>query len=225
MDLSPLYISLKVAFIATIITIFTGIAAARYVLKIRRFKGLIDGALTLPMVLPPTVVGFFLLVIFGKNSVLGKVLMQFNITVVFSLVGAVIASAIVSFPLMYRTVRGAFEQFDTNIIYAARTLGISEFKIFWGIIIPNVIPSIIAGTVLSFARALGEFGATIMLAGNIPGRTQTMAIAVYTAVQAGDRAKAYNWVMIICAMSFASIILMNFWNNLQYKKSAKRSDF
>jgi len=224
MDLSPLYISIKVAFLATIITIFLGIAAARYVLKVRRFKGLIDGIFTLPMVLPPTVVGFFLLVIFGKNSLIGKILMQFNINIVFTWVGAVIASIVVAFPLMYRTARGAFEQFDITLIYAARTLGISEFKIFCKIIIPNVIPSIIAGTVLTFARALGEFGATIMLAGNIPGRTQTMAIAVYTAVQAGDRAKAYNWVFIICSMSFTSIILINFWNNRQTKSTARRGD-
>jgi molybdate transport system permease protein len=225
LDLSPLFISLKVAFIATFITIFTGIAAARYVLKAKRFKGFIDGVFALPLVLPPTVVGFFLLLIFGKNNPVGKILMQFNISVVFTWIGAVIASTVVAFPLMYRTVRGAFEQLDTTIIYAARTLGISEAKIFWKIIIPNVIPSIIAGTVLAFARALGEFGATIMLAGNIPGRTQTMAIAIYTAVQAGDRTKAYSWVMIICAMSFTAIILMNFWNNMQYKKSAKRGDF
>lgn len=224
MDLSPLYISIKVAFIATIITIFLGIAAARYVLKVKYFKGLIDGVFSLPMVLPPTVVGFFLLIIFGRNNLLGKLLMQFDINIVFSWVGAVIASTVVAFPLMYRTVRGAFEQLDITIIYAARTLGISEFKIFWKVILPNVIPSIIAGTVLTFARALGEFGATIMLAGNIPGRTQTMAVAVYTAVQAGDRVKAYKWVLIICVMSFTSIILINFLNNRQNLRTAKRGD-
>lgn len=225
LSLSPLFISLKVAFVATFITIFIGIAAARYVLKVRRFKGFIDGVFTLPLVLPPTVVGFFLLTIFGKNSLIGKFLLQFDVAIVFTWTGAVIASTVVAFPLMYRTVRGAFEQFDISIIHAARTLGMSEAKIFWRIIIPNVIPSIIAGTILAFARALGEFGATIMLAGNIPGRTQTMAIAIYTSVQAGDRAKAYSWAIIICMMSFTAIILMNFWNKLQYKKSAKRSDF
>ncbi len=224
MDLSPLYISLKVAFTATIVTVFLGILAAWYVFKAKRFKGLIDGAFTLPMVLPPTVVGFFLLIIFGKKSLLGSFLLQFNIIIVFTWIGAVIASIVVAFPLMYRTVRGAFEQFDINMIYAARTLGISEFKLFYKIVIPNVLPSIVAGTVLSFARALGEFGATIMLAGNIPGRTQTMAISVYTAVQAGDRAKAYTWVLIICIMSFTSIILINFWNSRQSKGTAKRGD-
>lgn len=224
MDLSPLYISLKVAFTATIVTVFLGILAAWYVFKAKRFKGLIDGVFTLPMVLPPTVVGFFLLIIFGKNSLLGSILFQFNISIVFTWIGAVIASIVVAFPLMYRTVRGAIEQFDINMIYAARTLGISEFRLFYKIVIPNVLPSIVAGTVLSFARALGEFGATIMLAGNIPGRTQTMAISIYTAVQAGDRAKAYTWVLIICIMSFTSIILINFWNSLQSKGTAKRGD-
>lgn len=225
MDISPLFISIKVAFVATIIAMILGIAAARYVFKIRRFKGLFDCVFTLPMVLPPTVVGFFLLIVLGRNSLVGKFLMQFNINVVFTWVGAVIASTVVAFPLMYRTTRGAFEQFDTTLIYAARTLGLSEIKIFWNIIIPNVIPSIIAGVVLTFSRALGEFGATIMLAGNIPGRTQTMAVAIYTAVQAGDREKAFNWVGIICSMSFVAMILMNFWNNLQYKKAVKRSGF
>lgn len=225
MDMSPLFITLKVSFTATFVTIFLGIAAARYVLKIKRFKGFIDGIFTLPMVLPPTVVGFFLLLLFGRNSFIGKFLMELNISVVFTWVGAAIASIVVSFPLMYRTVRGAFEQFDTNIIFAARTLGISEIKIFWKIIIPNIIPSLIAGTVLAFARALGEFGATIMLAGNIPGRTQTMAVAVYSAVQGGDRAKAFSWVAIICSMSFGAMILMNFWNGIQTKKQQKRGEF
>lgn len=225
MDLSPLFISLKVAVIATIITVFTGICSARYALKIKRFKGLIDGLFTLPMVLPPTVVGFFLLIIFGRHSFLGNIFRYFNISVVFSWSGAVIASSVVSFPLMYRTARGAFEQFDSNLISAARTLGISEPAIFGKIIIPNVFPGLLAGTVLTFARALGEFGATIMLAGNIPGRTRTMAVAVYTAVQSGDRGMAYEWVLIICSMSFVSMALMNFWNSCQSKKIPERREF
>ncbi len=225
MDLSPLFISLKVAFTATFITIFAGIAAARYVLKIKRFKGLIDGLFTLPMVLPPTVVGFFLLLLLGKNSVIGKFLVMFNINVVFTWVGAVIASTVVSFPLMYRTVLGAFEQFDINIVYAARTLGIKESKIFWTIVIPNVVPSLIAGTILTFARALGEFGATMMLAGNIPGRTQTMSVAVYSAVQSGDTKTAYSWVFAVCVMSFTAMALMNFWNGRQTGKSLKGGEF
>ncbi len=225
MDLSPLYISLKVAVIATVITVFTGILCAYYILKLKRFKGLIDGLFTLPMVLPPTVVGFFLLILFGRNSFIGEVLRQVNISVVFSWTGAVIASAIVSFPLMYRTARGAFEQFDENLVNAARTLGMTELKIFLRIIVPNVYPGLIAGTVLAFARALGEFGATIMLAGNIPGKTRTMAVAVYTAVQAGDREQAYKWVLIICTMSFVSMILMNFWNTRQSGKKDHGEEF
>ncbi len=224
MELSPLFISLKVAFTATLITIFAGTAAARFVLKIKRFKGIIDGLFTLPMVLPPTVVGFFLLVLLGKNSPSGKFLMNLNINVVFTWVGAVIASAVVSFPLMYRTVRGAFEQFDVNIIYAARTLGMAESKIFRAIVLPNIVPGLIAGTILSFARALGEFGATMMLAGNIPGKTQTMSVAVYSAVQSGDSGTAYKWVAVVCTMSFTAMILMNFWNGRQIKKTTKRGD-
>lgn len=225
MDLSPLYISIKVALTATFITIFAGIAAARYTLKIKRFKGLVDGIFTLPMVLPPTVVGFFLLVLLGKSSAAGRFLISMNINVVFTWVGAVIASTVVSFPLMYRTVRGAFEQFDMNIIYAARTLGITERKIFLTLVLPNIIPSLMAGIILTFARALGEFGATMMLAGNIPGKTQTMSVAVYSAVQSGDNRTAYQWVAMVCAMSFAAMVLMNFWNGRQENKNSKRGDF
>ncbi len=217
MDMSPLYISLKVAFAATLITVLAGIAAANYVVKLRRVKGIVDGFFTLPMVLPPTVVGFFLLVLLGRNSVAGKFLLLFNINVVFTWVGAVIASTVVSFPLMYRTVRGAIEQFDKNIVYAARTLGMSEAKIFIKLVLPNIVPSLAAGTILSFARALGEFGATMMLAGNIPGKTQTMSVAVYSAVQSGDTQTAYSWVAVVCSMSFAAMILMNFWNGRQVR--------
>jgi molybdate transport system permease protein len=211
MDISPLWISLKVALLATVITFFTGIYAARLVVELKHLRGLFDGFFTLPLVLPPTVVGFFLLLIFGKNGWLGRLLGFFEISVVFSWVGAVIASTVVSFPLMYRTVRGALEQIDLNLIYAARTMGMSEGTIFWKIIVPLSWPSIAAGGVLAFARALGEFGATIMLAGNIPGKTRTMSVAVYSAVQAGDRALAYRWVMIIMLISFTSVILMNYW--------------
>jgi molybdate transport system permease protein len=144
-----------------------------------------------------------------KNSLIGKFLSNFNVSIVFSGAATIIASVVVSFPLMYRTARGAFEQLDKNMIYVARTLGLSEHQIFWKIMIPNSFNSIIAGTILSFARALGEFGATIMIAGNIPGKTQTMAVAVYSAVQAGDRALAYRWVVIITIISFLTMILLN----------------
>ena len=221
MDLSPLLISLKVAILATVVTFFLGLAAACAVVKIKRWKGLIDGIFTLPLVLPPTVVGFFLLLIFGKNSPIGTLLSQFGISIVFSWGAAVIASSVVSFPLMYRTARGAFEQMDQNLIYAARTLGMPERQIFWKIRMPAAWPSIIAGAILAFARALGEFGATVMFAGNIPGRTQTMAVAVYVAVQAGDRELAYRWVLVVLAMSFAGMLMMNFWNG-QYGRRMQK---
>ena len=209
MDYSPLIISMKVAVTATLFTFFLGIFAARMVVKLRRFQNAIDGIFTLPMVLPPTVVGFFLLLLFGKNGLLGQFLASVNLSVVFTWYGAVIASAVVSFPLMYRTARGAFEQVDANLIYAAQTLGVSESKIFWRIILPNCWPGIVAGTVLSFARALGEFGATTMLAGNIPGKTQTMSLAIYSAVAGNNREKAYQWVTVIMVISFVTLFLTN----------------
>lgn len=224
MNLSPLYISLKVSLIATVFTFFLGIAAARWVVKLKRGKAFVDGVFTLPMILPPTVAGFFLLLLFGKNSLIGQFLGLFDISIVFTWVAAVIASSVVSFPLMYRTVRGALEEIDSDMVYAARTLGVSENRIFRKIIIPNIIPSIIAGTILAFARALGEFGATIMIAGNIPGKTQTMAVAVYTAVQAGNYNLAYQWVGIITVMSFAAMFLMNYINQYYMKKNHKRGD-
>lgn len=210
MDYSPLYISLKIALIATGITVLIGIPLAWYVAaKMKVGKGIIDGILTLPMVLPPTVVGFFLLLTMGKNSLFGRFLLNFDITLTFTWVAGVFASVIVALPLMYRTARGAFESVDHNLIYVGQTLGMSNQKIFARVILPTAFPSIMAGVVLSFARALGEFGATIMVAGNIPGRTQTMAIAVYSAVQGGNRELAYRWVMIILLMSFSGMLLMN----------------
>ncbi len=217
MDLSPLYISMKVSLAATVFTFFLGLFAAWKVVKLRRLQGLLDGIFTLPMVLPPTVVGFFLLLLFGKNGLLGQTLEKLALSVVFTWEGAVIASAVVAFPLMYRTARGAFEQMDQTLIYAARTLGIPESKIFWSIILPSCWPGIAAGTVLAFARALGEFGATAMLAGNIPGKTQTMSLAIYSAVQGNNREKAYLWVAIIMAISLLTLLLMNYWTGYQQR--------
>lgn len=221
-DLSPLWISFKVAFFATLITFVLGIAAARLVISMKRGKSLVDGLFSLPMVLPPTVVGFFLLMIFGKNSLIGGALASAGFSVLFTWQGAVIAAAAVSFPIMYRTCRGALEQVDRNITDAARTLGMSERKIFFKIMIPMARPGIAAATILSFARALGEFGATMMLAGNIPGKTQTMSIAIYTAMQGGDREKAYIWVAIVMAISLAVILLMNLWNDRQSRRNGAK---
>lgn len=209
MDLFPLFLSLKVAVIATLVTVCLGIPAAWFVARLKHGKGIIDGLLTLPMVLPPTVVGFFLLLFVGKHGLLGTFLTTLNISITFTWVAATFASIVVSFPLMYRTARGSFELFDQNLIFAGQTLGMSNAKIFVKIILPNTLPGMTAGMILSFARALGEFGATIMVAGNIPGRTQTMAVAIYSAVQSGDRATAYKWVAIILSLSLGSMILMN----------------
>ena len=218
MDFSPLWISLKVAVCATVFTFFLGLLAARLVLSLRAGKALIDGIFSLSMVLPPTVVGFFLLIIFGKNSLLGGLLLKMGISVLFTWQGAVIAAVVVSFPIMYRTTRGALEQVDVNLIYAARTLGMSETKIFFRIQLPAAWPGVAAAPILAFARAMGEFGATIMLAGNIPGRTQTMSVAIYTAVQSGDRSLAYYWVAIIMGISFFTIFLMNYWMGYQERR-------
>lgn len=209
MDYAPLWISVKVAVCATVFTFLLGLLAARFVVSMKKGKGLVDGLFSLPMVLPPTVVGFFLLVWFGKNSALGRLFEGLGVRVLFTWQGAVIAAVVVSFPIMYRTARGALEQVDVNLLHAARTLGMSEAEIFLRIQIPAARPGILAAVILAFARAMGEFGATIMIAGNIPGRTQTMSVAVYTAMQSGNRQLAYRWVAVIMLISFASMFLMN----------------
>ena len=211
MELSPLVITLKTAGAATVATFFAGIGLALAVVRMNRFKGLADAIITLPMVLPPTVVGFFLLLLFGKRSTLGQFLLQWDISLVFTWKAAVMAAVVVSLPLMYRTARGAFEQLDANLVNAARTLGVSEWRIFWHVLMPNAKSGILAGLVLSFARALGEFGATIMFAGNIPGRTQTMSTAIYAAVQANDYDLAFDWAMAIVIFSLVFVVLMNWW--------------
>lgn len=211
MGVSPFYITLKTATVSTFLTFFLGIGLAFLVLRMKRGKGLADAIITLPMVLPPTVVGFFLLLVFGKRSALGSFLLQVGIPVVFTWKAAVIAAVIVSMPLMYRTARGAFEQMDENILSAARTLGVSEWRIFWHILLPNARHGILAGLVLAFTRALGEFGATIMFAGNIPGTTQTMSTAVYAAVQANDYDLAFLWAGALVVFSLFFVVLMNVW--------------
>ena len=210
-DWNPFIITLETAVTATIITFFLGISSAYGVVRMRKGRGLLDALITLPLVLPPTVVGFFLLLIFGKHSAIGQFLLQFDIRLVFTLQAAVIAAVVVSLPLMYRTARGAFEQIDPNIIYAARTLGISEWRIFWHIRLPNARQGILAGLILAFTRSMGEFGATIMVAGNIPGRTQTMSTAIYAAVQANDYALAGKWAISIVIFSMAFILVLNLW--------------
>jgi len=203
---------------ATLITLIFGVAAAWFVAAYsKKTKGLIDSILTLPMILPPTVVGFFLLLTFGKNGFIGGLLQKFNIEIIFTWAAIVIAASVVSFPLMYRTARAAFEQIDSNILDAARVLGASEFKLFYKVAVPVAWPGIAAGTILSFARSLGEFGATLMVAGNIPGRTQTIPVAIFFAAEGGEMNKAYSWVALIFVISLIVMILMNYWSGFQAK--------
>lgn len=221
-DFSPLYTSLKTAGVSTIITFFLGIYLAWKISKWKN-KTFWDTLFTLPMILPPTVLGFFLLLIFGKRGFVGEVLDKINMNIIFSWSATVITAVVVSFPLMYKTAKGAIEQIDVNIINAARTMGVSEFRIFYKIILPLAWPGILAGLGLSFARALGEFGATLMLAGNIPGKTQTIPIAIYFAVEGGDMDLAMKWVFIIFTISLSTMFLMNFIST--YKKRHLHSPF
>ncbi|MBQ4363282.1 MAG: molybdate ABC transporter permease subunit, partial [Oscillospiraceae bacterium] len=183
-----------------------------------RLRFLADGLFTLPLVLPPTVLGFFLLIIFGKNSHVGSFLDSAGVDIVFTWQGAAIAAGVASFPLMYRTARGAFEQVDKELIDAARQIGCSRVQTFFYVWIPLSWPGIASGVTLSFARALGEFGATIMIAGNLPGKTRTMSIAVYTAMQSGNREMAFIWTAVILVLSLSMLILINFWTGRQYRR-------
>jgi molybdate transport system permease protein len=218
-DFSPLWISLKTAFLAVIVIFFLGIAAAYWMLEYQgRWKSLIEGIFVAPLILPPTVVGFLLLLIFGKNSPIGQLTHSFNFSIVFTWYAAVLTATVVAFPLMYKTTLGAFEQVDPSLLQVARTLGASESKIFWRVLLPLSFPGVIAGVSLAFARALGEFGATLMLAGNIPGQTQTIPMAIYYAVEAGAMDEAWIWVSIIMLISLSVIIGVNIWQRQRQKQ-------
>lgn len=219
LDWSPLYISLKTGAVATIISFFLGLFAARKVIKAGpKVKAVADGLLTLPMVLPPTVAGFFLLLLFSRRRSLGIFLYdQLDIKVVQSWLGCIIAATVIAFPLMYRNARAAFEQIDVNLVYAGRTLGMSEGKIFWKVVIPTAGPGIISGTILTFARALGEYGATSMLAGNIPGKTGTISQKIAMVIQDGDYLTAGVWVIIVLIIAFTVIFLMNLFTGRNMK--------
>ena len=220
LDWSPLFISLKTGIVATFISFFLGIYAARKVVKTTPGKkAVIDGILTLPMVLPPTVAGFFLLLIFSKRRPFGIFLYEtFDIKVVQSWLGCIIAATVIAFPLMYRNARAAFEQLDVNLIYAGRTLGMSDIRIFWKVVIPSAGPGIASGTILTFARALGEYGATSMLAGNIPGKTGTISQKIAMVIQDGDYATAGVWVAIVMLIALLVIFSMNFISGTKMKK-------
>lgn len=212
LDWSPLLISLKTGIVATILCFFLGLFAARKVLKLSgKARAVADGILTLPMVLPPTVAGFFLLLLFSLRRPFGSFLYETaGIKVVQTWLGCILAASVISFPLMYRNARAAFEQIDENLVYAARTLGMSELSIFWRVVIPTAGPGIASGTILTFARALGEYGATSMLAGNIAGKTGTISQKIATAIsQNGDYLTAGIWVAIVLLIAFFIVLVMN----------------
>lgn len=208
----PVLLSAKVALISVGIVTCVGLPLARLLAR-RAFPGkdVLEALITLPLVLPPSVVGYGLLIIIGKNGPLGKTLAELDIQIIFTWWAAVLASTVVSFPLMYQSAKAAFTSVDVNFEKAARTLGANELRIFYTITLPLAWPGIVAGLVLAFARALGEFGATLMVAGNIPGQTQTIPLAIYFAVESGDNSTAQTLVAIITLFSFIVIFWVNRW--------------
>lgn len=210
MDYSPLIISLKTALVSTLITFFLGLFVAYKMSQYKgRFKGIIDGVLNLPLVLPPTVIGFFLLLLFGRNGLIGSLLSYINVQIIFTWTANVIAAVTVSFPMMYKSTRSAFESVDQNLVGASMTLGSSPIRTFWKVILPMSSSGVAAGTILAFARAMGEFGATLMIAGSITGRTKTMPIAIFFASESGNEDEALMWVLIIVFLSLVIMFVMN----------------
>lgn len=221
MDWFPLYNSLRIALISTAITFFTGIFAAYYIARVpRALKGILDCVLTLPMVLPPTVVGFFLLRLLGPRGLLGQYLLAWwNLRITMTWYAAIFATAAVTFPLMYRTARGAFESFDQTLLYAGRTLGLSNTYLFWRVLLPGCKQGVLAGVVLAFARGLGEYGATSMLAGYTPGRTATISTTVYQLWRESNDALAYRWVGVNVAISLAVLLAVNLLERKQKQEA------
>ena len=221
MDWTPLFISMKTASLSVAVTFFLGILAAWLVVRMENetWKAVVDGILTIPLVLPPTVAGFFLLMMFGVKRPLGQFFLEyFSVKIAFSWCATVIAAVVMSFPLMYRSARGAFEQVDPNLVDAARTLGVSEWQIFWKVLLTNAVSGVAGGGVLAFARGLGEFGATAMLAGNIAGKTRTLPMAVYSEVAAGNMDSAWQYVAVIVVVAFAAILVLD---GLEYRSRKK----
>jgi molybdate transport system permease protein len=220
MNYSPLILSLKTATIATLIVFITGVVLARLISR-SSFKGksMIEAVILLPLVLPPTVVGFGLLYVFGKNGFIGRLLLDwFDFQIVFTWYGVVIAAVVVSFPLMYQSAAAAFQQYDQNIENAAYTMGASKWRVFWTISFPLAWPGLLSGFVLSFARALGEFGATLMIAGYIPNVTDTIPLAIYFAVESGNMEAAKFWVIMIVCLGFSAILWLNWWSKKNMMK-------
>lgn len=226
MNYSPLILSFKTAIIATVIVFIMGVFLARVIGRNIFFgKSVIEAVLMLPLVLPPTVVGFGLLFLFGKNGPIGRLLYtMFDVQVVFTWYAVLIAAITVSFPLMYQSASAAFQKYDPSIENAAYTMGASKWRVFWTISFPLAWPGLLAGTVLTFARALGEFGATLMLAGYIPHVTDTIPLAIYFEVEAGNTEMASIWVIIIVSLGFIAILWLNWWsrrNMMRYKKTKR----
>ena len=221
-DWFPLLNSLRIAAISCVLVFFLGICLAYYTAKLpRALKGILDVVLTLPLVLPPTVCGYFLLLIFGIKRPLGALLAQWGVRFVMSWYGGVLAAAVVAFPLMYRTARGAFESFDETLAYSGQTLGLSNSYIFWRIRMPACRQGILAGTVLAFARALGEYGATSMLIGYTPGKTATISTTVYQLWRTNDERGAMFWVLVNLAISTVVLLAVNMLESRQKKAVAK----
>ena len=220
-DFSPIWISLKTAIVTIAIVFFLGILAAWWVMRRENelSKIFVDGILSLPLVLPPTITGFFLLYVFGNNHAVGQFFnQQFGVQIAFSWVATVLAAAVISFPLMYRSARGAFEQVDVELLQAGRTLGMSEWSIFRKVLLPNALPGIVSGGVLAFARGLGEFGATAMIAGNIAGKTRTLPLAVYSSVVSGEMSEAAYYVAIVVVICLAMVVGLNWYLYLCKKR-------
>ena len=218
-DLFPLWNSLRIASISCVLVFFLGIFFAYYAAKLPRLlKGVLDVILTLPLVLPPTVCGYLLVLVFGNNRPVGAWLLQYGIKFTFTWYGGILASLVVAFPLMYRTARGAFESFDKTLAYSGQTLGLSNSYIFWRIRMPYCRQGILAGTVLAFARALGEYGATSMIAGYTPGRTATISTTVYQLWRTGDDGGAFHWVLINMAISAVVLLAVNMLEKRQKRE-------
>ena len=223
-DWSPLWISLATSIVATMLTLVAGVAAAAWRERRRGpLAVLLDSLFLLPLVLPPTVVGFLLLVIFGRRGPIGELLARLDASVVFSWSATVIAAATVSFPLMYLTARAALEQVDPVLGEAARTLGASEWRVLREVMLPLAWPGVLAGTILAFARALGEFGATLMIAGDIPGRTETIPLAIYFAVESGEMQRAWMWCAVDVAISLLLLGGLYYWTHAQRAESGRQT--
>jgi molybdate transport system permease protein len=212
----PIRVSIETSVAATAVTFFLGIAAANWRVNTAKRRGqAMDAIFILPLALPPTVVGYLLLLLLGRSDPVGRMLQDWGFTILFSWPATVVAATVVAFPLMYLAARGAFEQVNPGFAQAARTLGASEWVVFWRVVLPLAWPGVLAGMVLSFARALGEFGATLMIAGNIPGRTQTLPIAIFFAAEAGDMSQALAWVLITIGIAAIAIGVFNTWGRPQ----------